>query len=235
MLKIKAVKKLRDFVLDVDIATDEGAIVLMGNNGAGKTTLLNMVSGLTAPDSGHIEISGRTLFDSSRRVDVPPEKRNVGCVFQNYALFPHMSVFDNLAFGLRMRKLPAREVEDKVKGQLTSVDMWDLRDERAVKLSGGQTQKVALSRALAIQPDLLILDEPLSALDVQTQAAMRSELKAIITRTKVPCIIVTHNIRDAAELGGLVYVLEKGVVTAHGKASDVLRRGQKRFIDDFFN
>jgi len=157
LIRIKAAKKLRDYTLDVDIEA-AGTAVLMGNNGSGKTTLLNMAAGITRPDSGAIVVSGDALFDSGRGIDVPVEDRNVGYVFQGYALFPHMTVFDNVAFGPRMRK--ASGVEERVRAELEEIGMWELREAKAGRLSGGQKQKVALARCLATRPSLLLMDEP---------------------------------------------------------------------------
>jgi molybdate transport system ATP-binding protein len=232
LLRIKALKRLRDYTLDVDLLCDDGTLVLMGNNGSGKTTVLNLAAGLMKPDSGVIEVSGRKLFDSDAGVDVPIEDRNVGYVFQNYALFPHMSVFDNVAFGLRMRKAP--DVEEKVRAELESLDMWELRKARASRLSGGQKQKVALARCLAIKPSMLLLDEPLSALDAEMQSAMRAAIKMRIGKGRLPTVIVSHCMIDAVELGDRVYVIEKGKVTINGEPGEVFKKGKNRFIDSFF-
>lgn len=234
MLRIKAVKRLRDYTLDVDIESDGGTLVLMGNNGAGKTTVLNLAAGITAPDCGLIEASGVKLFDSGAGVDVPVEDRNVGYVFQNYALFPHMSVYDNVAFGLRMRKAHAKEIEERVKAELEELGMWELRGVKASGISGGQKQKVALARCLVVKPCLLLLDEALSALDAEMQAAMRASLKQRIKEENIPAIIVTHNLLDAIELGDRVFVMENGRVTVSGKPDEVLRKGTNKFIDSFF-
>ncbi|MCD1294288.1 ABC transporter [Methanocella sp. CWC-04] len=236
MLKIKTVKMLRDYELNVDIGLNgHRTLVLMGNNGSGKTTVLNMVSGILSPDSGTIEVSGRKFFDSGSNIDVPLNKRNIGYVFQNYALFPHMTVMDNVAFGLRMKKMTADDIKNRVKAQLDSVGLWELRNEKAIKLSGGQKQRVALARALVIKPDILLLDEPLSALDVKTQVSMRAELRSSLKETGLPCIIVTHNIKDAVELGEMVYIMDQGRVAASGEPSEVLRKGHNDFIDNFYS
>ena len=141
--------------------------MLVGDNGCGKTTLLNLVAGLTSPDSGRIALDGRPLYDSDLKISVAPEVRNVGYVFRSYALFPHMSVYDNMAFGLRTRKISKQEIDFLVKDHLEAAGLWEIRREKAGSISGGQKQRVALARALIIDPRLLLLDEPLSALDVR--------------------------------------------------------------------
>lgn len=235
MFRIKADRKLRDFGLHVDIAAENGdTLILMGNNGSGKTTVLNMVTGLMSPDAGTIEISGSTVFDSEKGINVPPESRDIGYVFQNYALFPHLSVYDNVAFGLRMRKTERAEIDGRVKSELESVGMWDLRNEKAARLSGGQKQKVALARALVIKPGLLLLDEPFSSLDVEMQASLRIELSKRLKQLNIPGLIVTHSIRDATELGNKVCVMDRGMVTICGSPDEVFRKGRDRFIDNFF-
>ncbi len=223
MLEIDIKKKLRDFDLEVNLRVEEGEILmLVGDNGCGKTTLLNMVAGLLKPDTGTIALDGRHLFDSSRKIDVAPEMRNIGFVFQSYALFPNMSIYDNVAFGLRTRKMPKAEIELLVKDHLTDAGLWEIRNARAVDISGGQKQRVALARALIIEPDLLLLDEPLSALDVRRQAAMRRDLRERIHTCGVPSIIVTHDLRDVACIGDRACLLETGRVVLTGKAEDVM-------------
>jgi ABC-type Fe3+/spermidine/putrescine transport system ATPase subunit len=232
LLRIKAVKRLRDYTLDVDIGSNGGTVILMGNNGSGKTTVLNMAAGISRPDSGIIEARGEKMYDSGPGVDIPMEDRNVGYVFQSYALFPHMSVYDNVAFGPRVRKTP--DFEERVRAELEEVGMWELRDAKAVRLSGGQKQKVALARCLANKASLLLMDEPLSALDIEMQALMRSYIKRRIAEEKVPAVIVTHSLLDAMELGDRVFVLDTGKVVAGGVPEAILKKGSNKFIDNFF-
>jgi ABC-type sulfate/molybdate transport systems ATPase subunit len=179
------------------------------------------VAGLQSPDEGRITMDGRPLFDSAFKIDINPEARNIGYVFQSYAIFPNMSVYDNVAFGLRTRRLSHKEIEFLVKDHLEAAGLWDIRKAKARNISGGQKQRVALARALIIEPSLLLLDEPLSALDVRKQAAMRRDLKEKIHACGVPSIIVTHDLRDVACIGDKACLMEKGKIVLSGGAEEV--------------
>ena len=232
MLEIDVSKRLRDFNLKVKLNVPEGEILmLVGDNGCGKTTLLNLVAGIINPDEGRIALDGMLLFDSSLKVSVAPEGRNIGYVFQNYALFPHMSVYDNVAFGLRTRKTSRKEIDLLVRDHLEAAGLWELRKARAKDISGGQKQRVALARALVVEPRILLLDEPLSALDVRRQAAVRADLRERIHACGVPSIIVTHDLRDVACIGDRACLLENGRVALSGTAEDVLEWGRGPFTE----
>jgi ABC-type sulfate/molybdate transport systems ATPase subunit len=226
MLEIDIEKRLRDFDLQLRLDVNQGqTLMLVGDNGCGKTTLLNLIAGLDRPDRGRIALDGRSLFDSDLGIDLPPESRGVGYVFQSYALFPHMSVYDNVAFGLRARKMLAQDIDRRVEKHLKEAGLWEIRRAKAADVSGGQKQRVALARALIIEPKLLLLDEPLSALDVRRQVAMRAELRETIRACGVPCIIVTHDLRDVVSLGDNACLLERGRVAMRGRAEDVASWG----------
>jgi ABC-type sulfate/molybdate transport systems ATPase subunit len=226
MLEIDIRKRLRDFSLEVKLSVARGEILmLVGDNGCGKTTLLNIVAGLQDPDAGRIALDGRTIYDSALKTSTPAEARNIGYVFQSYDLFPHMSVFDNVAFGLRTRSYSKNEIGLLVKDYLEAAGLWDIRKAKAVDVSGGQKQRIAMARALIIEPDLLLLDEPLSALDVRRQAQMRKELRETIHACNVPCIIVTHDLRDVACIGDRACLLEKGKIALTGGSQDVMSWG----------
>jgi len=210
----------------VKIRVEDGEILmLVGDNGCGKTSLLNLVAGLQDPEKGRIALDGRPFFDSNLKINVTPEERNIGYVFQSYALFPHMSVHDNVAFGLRARRLSRSLIEATVRDHLEAAGLWDIRKSRAIDVSGGQRQRVALARALIIEPDLLLLDEPLSALDVRKQAAMRKDLRERIHACHVPSIIVTHDLRDVACIGDRACLLERGRIALTGGADEVMGWG----------
>ena len=226
MLEIDIRKRLRDFSLEVELRVARGEILmLVGDNGCGKTTLLNIVAGLQDADAGRIALDGRPIYDSALKTNIPAEARNIGYVFQSYALFPHMSVYDNVAFGLRTRSHSKNEIGLLVKDYLEAAGLWEIRKAKAVDVSGGQKQRIALARALIIEPDLLLLDEPLSALDVRRQAQMRKELRETIHACHVPCIIVTHDLRDVACIGDRACLLEKGKIALTGGAEDVMSWG----------
>ncbi|MCK9442074.1 MAG: ABC transporter ATP-binding protein [Methanothrix sp.] len=224
MLTIDIRKRLRDYDLEVKMDVARGEILmLVGDNGCGKTTLLNLVAGLQNPDTGRIALDGRVLYDSALKTNIPPESRNIGYVFQSYALFPHMSVYDNVAFGLCTRGLSKSDIRPMVKDHLEAAGLWEIREAKAVDVSGGQKQRIALARALIISPVLLLLDEPLSALDVRRQANMRKELREMIHSCHVPCIIVTHDLRDVDCIGDRACLLEKGKIALTGGAQEVVR------------
>ncbi|WOX57531.1 ABC transporter ATP-binding protein [Methanoculleus receptaculi] len=234
MLEFRAVRTLRDFVLDLALSVQPGeTLVMMGENGAGKSTVLNLISGILTPDEGEITLSDRLLFSSGERINVPPENRNIGHLFQSYALFPHMTVAENVAFGLRCRKLPEPEIKRAVAEQLETMNLSELAGVNVGRLSGGQRQRVALARALVLDPDLLLLDEPLAAVDMRARAATRRELRERIRKTGIPCIVVTHNPRDAMELGDRLCLMEYGRLVAGGRPEEVLGMRENGLIASF--
>lgn len=196
MLFVDVRKQLRDFPLAATVEVPRGVTVVVGPSGAGKTTLLRLVAGLMRPDAGRIVLDGRTLTDE--RTFVPPFRRNIGMLFQEYALFPHLSVAHNVAFGLRARGSSPGERDERVARILARFEIGSLAGERPGELSGGQRQRVALARALVIEPAALLLDEPLSALDPNTRARVRGELVALLRDVHVPTLIVTHDEADRA-------------------------------------
>jgi ABC-type sulfate/molybdate transport systems ATPase subunit len=194
--------------LDVNLALPVGITVLMGPSGAGKTTLLASIAGLVRPDAGRIELDGLALFDRGARVFVPPHRRRVALVFQSLALFPHLAVWENVAYGLP--KLPARERRARADAWLSRAHVAHVADRAPDTLSGGEAQRVALARALASEPRALLLDEPFSALDQDLRRRLGEELRALVADVEIPTLLVTHDERDAESLGSRVLHLDLG-------------------------
>ncbi len=212
----------------VDITMDSGKLFfLLGPSGCGKTTLLRMIAGFETPTSGRIHFGDK---DVSR---LPAEKRDAGMVFQGYALWPHLSVFENVAFGLRVRKTPAAEIQTRVGQALELVKMTGLGDRKPTQLSGGQQQRVALARALAFRPSVLLLDEPLSNLDAKLRLEMRSEIRRIVDEASITTIYVTHDQEEALSLADAMAVLKDGKVIQAGAPRDLYDRPSNRFTASF--
>jgi putative spermidine/putrescine transport system ATP-binding protein len=213
---------------DVSIALERGEFVtLLGPSGSGKTTLLMMIAGFVTPTSGEIRLDGRTVTST------PPEDRNLGMVFQGYALFPHMTVAENIAFPLQVRKISKPEIETRVQRVLEQVQLAALGSRYPRQLSGGQQQRVALARALVFMPDLLLLDEPLSALDRKLRADVQLELKALHRRLGLTFIYVTHDQEEALSMSDRVFVLRSGCIVQQGSPSELYERPRTRFVADF--
>jgi len=200
---------------------------LLGPSGSGKTTLLKVIAGFTPADAGHVTLAGQDITNT------PPEHRNIGVVFQNYALFPHMTVAQNVAFGLRMRGVGKAERAERVEAVLRLVRMTGFGHRRPAALSGGQQQRVALARALVIRPALLLLDEPLSALDRKVRQEVREELKRIQAETHVTTVMVTHDQEEALFLADRVVVLEGGAIRQQGAPAAIYRNPADEFVAGF--
>ncbi|MDR3107857.1 MAG: ABC transporter ATP-binding protein [Bifidobacteriaceae bacterium] len=201
--------------------------VLLGPSGCGKTTLLRAIAGLEPLDGGEIYLG-------NDRIDVlPPYRRPVNTVFQSYALFPHLSVWENIAFGLRMEKLPRQRIADRVSEMLALVQLSEVHGRRPDQLSGGQQQRVALARALAKQPQVLLLDEPLSALDLKLRRGMQGELKRIQRETGITFVFVTHDQEEALSMGDQIAVFADGRPAQIGTPEDIYERPVSRFVADF--
>ncbi len=222
MLDATIRKKLRDFSLDLTIRAGPGEVViLMGENGAGKSTALNIISGLIPPDAGSIRLNDMVLFDSGMNVDIPAEYRHIGYVFQNSAVFPHLSVRDNIAFGLRARHKPPVLIKERVRYWLSMMNIEDLADVKAGNLSGGQKQRVALARALATEPALLMLDEPFTGLDTENIQRVKELIRTFVTGMAIPCVIVTHRMNDSRDIGDRVCVICRGKKEHEGAPGDL--------------
>jgi len=232
-LSISAAKRLRDVTVRVDLAFGAGVTALVGPSGAGKSTLLRMVAGLAHPDEGTVRLGDAILDDAARGYHLPPGRRDVSLVFQEYALFPHLSVAENVAYGLRARRVGHAERVKRVGAMLERLGIAALASERPGHLSGGQRQRVALARALALEPRALLLDEPLAALDVETRAAVRAELRAMLAGLPIPTVLVTHDYADALVFRERVVVMDQGQVVQDGPHAELLARPRSRFVAQF--
>jgi molybdate transport system ATP-binding protein len=222
--------------IEVELDTAGGALVVVGPNGAGKTSLLLMILGALAPSSGRIALDGRVLFDSAAGVDVSLEARALGYVPQDYALFPHLSVVENVEFVLhsRLGRQSRRAARERASALLEELEMRSLAERDVATLSGGEKQRVALARALAAEPRALLLDEPLSALDVGARREVRAFLRSYLARLGLPTVVVTHDPKDAAELGHRVVVLERGRVSQVGAWEELRARPATPFVEELF-
>jgi spermidine/putrescine transport system ATP-binding protein len=231
IIEIRNVSKSFDgeLVLDrinLDIYDNE-FVTLLGPSGCGKTTTLRLIGGFEQPDEGEIVFMGETIND------LPPHKRSVNTVFQKYALFPHLNVFENVAFPLRERRLPKAEIEEKVNEMLSLVKLSNLATRRIFGLSGGQQQRVAIARALISRPKVLLLDEPLAALDLKLRKDMQQELKKIQKATGITFVFVTHDQEEALTMSDTVVVMSEGRIQQIGTPIDVYNEPQNAFVADF--
>jgi len=217
---VEITKRLPEFTLDVAWSAGDGVAVLFGPSGAGKTLTLQCLAGLIRPDAGRIVVDDRVLFDSAAGVDLPPQHRRVGYVFQGYALFPHLTVGQNVAFGLRDR--PRAERRARAAAVMERLGLGGLERRRPGELSGGQRQRVALGRALAIDPALLLLDEPLSALDAPLRRSLRDELRAILSGWGTAAVLVTHDFTEAYQLADRIVIYEGGQVIQSAPRAELL-------------
>ena len=208
-------------------------LVLLGPSGCGKTTTLRCVAGFEEPEGGRILINGVPVTDPGRGVLVPPERRNLGMVFQSYAIWPHMTVFENVAYGLAVKRRPREEIRQKVREKLALVGLQGMDDRPATNLSGGQMQRVALARSLTTEPGILLLDEPLSNLDAKLRASLRFELKEIQRKTGVTALYVTHDQAEAVVLGDRIAVMNHGRIMQLADPSAIYNCPVNRFVAEF--
>jgi putative spermidine/putrescine transport system ATP-binding protein len=213
--------------VDLEVVAGE-TLVLLGPSGCGKTTLLRMIAGLETPDAG-----GRIVFGADDVTALPAEQRKVGMVFQSYALFPNMTVAENVGYGLRVRKLPPAQRGARVAEMLEMVQLTTLADRRIDQLSGGQRQRVALARAIAVTPRVLLLDEPLTALDAKLRESLRVDIDALLRRAGITAIYVTHDQAEAMALGDRIVVMDHGRIVQIGTPTDIYHRPASAFVADF--
>jgi molybdenum ABC transporter ATP-binding protein len=232
VLRVDAATRLGAIALDVALEVPPGAcLALAGPSGAGKTSVLRTVAGLLRPDTGRVSCGGATWLDTAHGIDLAPERRHCGYVFQEYALFPHLSARQNVAYPLRA--VARRDRHRRALDLLERFGVAHLADARPRTMSGGERQRVALARALARRPEALLLDEPLSALDARTRASASRELAALLRETGVPTLLVTHDFTEAALLGDRVGVLDGGRVVQHGTAAELAASPASAFVADF--
>jgi iron(III) transport system ATP-binding protein len=219
---------------DIEIQVAEGTFCsLLGPSGCGKTTLLNMIGGLDQPDAGEIVLGDDTVYSASKRINLGTEKRNIGYVFQNYALWPHMTVLDNVGYSLRLRRQPRAGRDKQSREMLERLELGHLAGRYPYQLSGGQQQRVAIARSLVYHPRLLLLDEPLSNLDAQLRERARSWLKSVHDSFKLTTILVTHDQVEALSLSNQVVLLEKGHVVQVGSPQDVYETPANAYVAEF--
>jgi iron(III) transport system ATP-binding protein len=208
-------------------------VALLGPSGSGKTTLLRAVAGLESPKSGTIDIGERRVFDGSKKLELPAEARNLGLVFQSYALWPHKTVFDNVAYGLKLRKLAARDIEPKVREVLAQLGLGHLGERFPHQLSGGQQQRVAIARALVYNPPVILLDEPLSNLDAKLREEARAFLRELIVRLGLSALMVTHDQAEAMAISDRILLLNNGKIEQQGTPQSMYESPDTLFTAEF--
>jgi molybdate transport system permease protein len=220
-LEVAIEKRVSGFQLAVEFTADSTTVGLLGPSGSGKSMTLRAIAGLETPDRGRIVLHGRVLFDSAHHINLPARARRIGLLFQQYALFPHLTVAENIAFGLR--QLAAPERARRVEQQLAAAHLGDLAHRYPASLSGGEQQRVALARALAVEPAALLLDEPFSALDTHLRSALERQLRETLGSYQGAALFVSHNLEEAYRVCGDLVVLERGSVAARGPKEDIFR------------
>ena len=219
--------------LDAVLSVQAGEVVaLLGPNGAGKSTVLRALSGLLRLDGGKVELDGTVLEEPAKHIRVAPEKRPVGLMFQEYLLFPHLSAVENVAFGLRARGVDRRAARERAAAALDRLGVAKVAEARPGNMSGGQQQRVAMARAMVTEPKLLLLDEPLAALDVSTKTDVRRQLRATLRESQAANVMVTHDLLDAVALADRMFVIEDGGIAQSGTPAEVTARPKSRYVAD---
>ena len=219
--------------LDAVLSAQAGEVVaLLGPNGAGKSTILRALSGLLRLDGGKVELNGTVLEEPAKHIRVVAEKRPIGLMFQDYLLFPHLSAVENVAFGLRARGINKREARERAAAALERLGVAKVAEARPGSMSGGQQQRVAMARAMVTEPKLLLLDEPLAALDVSTKTDVRRQLRATLRESQAANVMVTHDLLDAVALADRMFVIEDGGIAQSGTPAEVTARPKSRYVAD---
>jgi len=228
VLKVQAKRKLPGFDLDVDFSINQEILAILGSSGSGKTMTLQCIAGLLHPDEGHIELNGRVLFDSAAGVNLTPRMRKVGFVFQNYALFPHLTVYENIAYGIHHLSKP--EISERINGLLEKMNIQRLGKRYPRQLSSGQQQRVALARALAPEPELLLLDEPFSALDTVRKERLELELMSLQQFYKGNMLFVTHDLAQGYKLSSKIAIYDSGRIIQYDSKQKVISSPANRIV-----
>ena len=219
----------------VSVRLERGEVlVLLGPSGSGKTTLLRAIAGLEVPKRGSIRIDDKVMFDDAGKLEVPAEERNLGFVFQSYGLWPHRTVFDNVAYGLRLRKMPAAEVGRRVQRALAELGLGDLSRRFPHQLSGGQQQRVAIARSLVYEPPVILMDEPLSNLDAKLREEAKSWLRGLIVELQLSAVVVTHDQSEAMAMADRIVLLQDGCIEQEGTPEDIYNQPRTLFAAEFF-
>lgn len=224
--KVEVIKDLNLQIEDKEFTT------LLGPSGCGKTTILRMIAGLETPTAGEIYFDDTCVYSDKKKINIPPEKRNIGFVFQDFALWPHLTVFENVAFGLRAKR-DTKELEQRVMHALDAVRLSEFRDRYPSQLSGGQQQRVGFARAIVTKPDCILFDEPLSALDAILRDEMRMEIKRLTAELGVTAVFVTHDQMEAMSMSDRIVVLNKGAIEQQGKPEEIYQKPKTMFTAKF--
>lgn len=223
-----------EVVKGFDLKVEDGEFVsFLGPSGCGKTTCLRMISGLEENTSGELSIGGELVSAPEKKIYLAPEKRNVGMVFQSYAVWPHMNVFDNIAYPLRIQKINAEEIKKRVDEMMEVVELSGLGERMPNQLSGGQQQRVALARGLVARPRVLLLDEPLSNLDAKLRDKMRVDIRAIQQKLNITCVYVTHDQLEAFTMSDRILIMDQGVVQQVGSPAEIRENPANDFVREF--
>ncbi len=237
LIEVKHLRKVFGKVVAVDDVSfaiqEKEFLALLGPSGCGKTTILRMIAGLEIPTSGEITLKGRPVFSSRKGIFMPARERAIGLVFQSYALWPHMTVFENIAFGLKVKRENARSIAEKVDDILAYMQLEDMQKRYPQEMSGGQQQRVALARMLVNKPDILLMDEPLSNLDAKLRLEMRAEIKNIHSQTGATTVYVTHDQVEGQTMASHIAVINRGLVEQMAPPKTVYRRPANLFVADF--